>query len=136
MFWHFKLIWAASLMLQCRCSTQGTHQLVSLRCSQEGKAPAINCTILTEAGCVGDQYMWSDSNSSNDLCKSGDSNYQCKWDNRTFVTLVFTKEAKCGTYRVFIEMSCGIAKSNTAVTHCDNGKLFCLCLSIFVKNLH
>lgn len=126
MFWHFKLFWAAALVLQCGFRTQGAG--VSLRCSQEGAAPAINCTIQTEMKCMGYEYLWMDSKD-NSICMSGDSN--CEWDNRTFVSLVFTRGAKCETYKVFIETSCGIANSDISVTHCINGKLrFSFCVHI------
>lgn len=124
MFWNFKLIWAATLMLQCRCSTQA----VSLQCSEESAAPATNCTIQMEIECIGFEYMWTDSKNSS-ICDSGDSNYECKWDNQTFVSLV-SKGAICETYKVFIETSCGFAKSDISVTRCGNGEL------LFVFSLH
>lgn len=125
MLWHSKLFWAATLMLQCRCSTQANGQLVSLQCSEDVAAPAINCTIEAEKNCTGYQYMWRHSESKNgNICLRGDSNYKCAWDNRTFVSLVFTMGVKCETYQVFIDTSCGIAKSDISVTHCRKGELF------------
>lgn len=125
MCWHFKLIWAVTLMMQCRCNTQ----LVSLHCSEDGAAPVINCTIWTDEKCVGYQYMWMDSNNKS-ICNSGNSNYKCEWDNQTFVSLVFTKGAECDTYKVFIEASCGLANSIVSVTHCGAGELLFLCICL------
>lgn len=125
MFQHFTLIWAATLMLQCMCSLR-----VELQCPKEGAPPAINCTINTT--CIGLDYMWMDSNN-NSICNSSDSNYKCKWNNKTFVSLLLTKGAKCETYKVFIETTCGFNHSVIPLTHCDNGELFfwfCFCLHI------
>lgn len=127
MFRHFKLIWAATLMLQCRCSPQ-----VALQCFEESAPPAINCTIETSRQCTGYEYMWMDSKN-NIICNSGDSNYECNWDNQTFVSRVLPKGAKCETYKVSIETSCGFAHSDISLTHCNNGELFFGFVSIVVK---
>lgn len=121
MFWHFKLIWAAVLMLQYRriCSTEVYNPAVSLKCTEEGAVPAINCTInLTLHDCMGDEFKWKDFEG-NDICNSGD--YDCDWDNRTYVSLVITKAAKCEPYKVSIDATCGVGSSEISVTHCGDG---------------
>lgn len=129
MFLQFKLIWAAVLMLQYRrvCSTEVSQPGVSLMCTGGSTAPAINCTInLTLHDCMGDQFTWWDSEG-NDICNGGDLNYECDWDNLTYVSLAITKATACGPYEVFIDTTCGTARSK--IMHCGYGELLQLTLN-------
>lgn len=136
MFWHFKPMWAAVLMLHYRgsCSTKVSRPGVSLNCTEKGAAPAVNCTInLALPDCMGELYMWKDFEG-NDICNSGD--YECEWDNQTYVSLVITKAAKCEPYEIFIDTTCGMTHSEISVTHCGDGELLQLCINFLRKNLH
>lgn len=122
MLLHFKLIWAAVLMVQYRRSSgeKSLKPVVSLQCEERGSPTAIHCNITAPAGCTVDQYLWRDSEGNN-ICSSGDWNYSCDCDNRTFVSLVITK-ATCGIYRVDIDTAHGVAHSEFSVKHCVEGE--------------
>lgn len=98
-----------------------SHPGVSLNCNKTVEVKAeemvtLKCTIhLMQSNCKVEDLLWNNTHTQERIsCDSG-SDYICRGDKLTYVSLTITKVMKEEIYTVHISTDCGMAESSITV---------------------